>query len=288
MSTTTGAVTSAELAAQYGLAPSSARPPFGVYVRQLWQRRHFITSFATSRATSMYAGARLGQLWQVLTPLMNAAVYYFIFGFLFQGARHIDNFIAFLVTGVFVFSFTSRSVTSGARAVAGNLGLIRALHFPRAALPFSLTIVELQQMLVSMIVLFAIVLATGEPLTWAWLTVIPALLLQTIFNAGLSLAIARVGARIPDVSQLLPFLTRTWLYMSGVLYSIPQRIHQQPLLDIMLANPATVYIELVRDALIEKHAAPHHIWELAVAWAVVAFCVGFWYFWAAEEKYGRG
>ncbi|WP_020576877.1 ABC transporter permease [Actinopolymorpha alba] len=278
----------AELAAEHGLSPSSARPPLPQYLRQVWARRHFITAFATSRTATLYSGARLGQIWQVLTPLMNAGVYYLIFGILFSSRRNIDNFTAFLVTGVFLFTFTQRSVTSGARAISGNLSLIRALHFPRAALPLAFTIVELQQMLVSLAVLGVIVLLTGEPITWAWLLVVPALILQTIFNTGLSLAIARIGARVPDVSQLLPFLTRTWLYMSGVFFSIPQRVHAGPLQDLMMANPATVYIELVRDALIDRHDAPQHAWILAVSWAVVAFCVGFWYFWGAEEKYGRG
>ena len=278
----------AELAARHGLTPATARPPLRGYIRQLWGRRHFISAFATSRATTMYSGARLGQLWQVLTPLMNAAVYFFVFGVLFKTAKDVENFTAFLVTGVFVFTFTQRSVTAGARAISGNLGMIRALHFPRAALPLSLTIVELQQLLVSMAVLSAIVLITGEPLTWHWLLVIPVLVLQTIFNAGLALAIARVGAKVPDVSQLLPFITRTWLYVSGVLYSIPDRLSPGPLRDVMMANPAAVFIELVRDGLMDSHTAPTYAWYLALGWAVVAFCFGFWYFWAAEEKYGRG
>ncbi|MGW0229683.1 ABC transporter permease [Actinopolymorpha singaporensis] len=288
MTTTTTSASPAELAAQYGLAPSSARPPLGDYIRQLWQRRHFITAFATSRTVTMYSGARLGQLWQVLTPLMNAAVYYLIFGVLFNTKHNIDNFTAFLVTGVFVMSFCTRSVTSGARAISGNLAMIRALHFPRATLPFSSTIVELQQMLVSMVVLCLIVLATGEPLTWSWLLVVPALALQTMFNIGLSLTMARIGATIPDISQLLPFITRVWLYFSGVFFLIPQRVHNPTMREIMMANPASVYIELVRDAFIERHDAPHHAWQLAVAWAIVGFVVGFWYFWGAEEKYGRG
>ena len=224
VSTTTSTVPAADLAARYGLTPSSTRPPFGAYIKLLWQRRHFITAFATSRTTTLYSAARLGQLWQVLTPLMNAAVYYFVFGVLFQTGGDVKNFEAFLVTGVFVFTFTQRSVTAGARAISGNLGLIRALHFPRATLPLSLTIVELQQLLVSMVVLCGIVLLTGEPLTWHWLLVIPALALQTVFNAGIALALARIGAKVPDVSQLLPFVTRTWLYVSGVLYSIPERL----------------------------------------------------------------
>jgi len=288
VSTATGAATLSELAARYGLRPSSARPPLATYVRKLWQRRHFIVAFATSRTVSMYSGARLGQLWQVLTPLLNAAVYYVVFGILFDTQRGIENFEAFLVTGVFVFTFTQRSVTAGARAISGNLSLIRALHFPRASLPLASTIVELQQLLVSMAVLCVIVLLTGEPLTPRWLLVVPALALQTMFNTGLALAIARVGARIPDVTQLLPFVTRTWLYLSGVLYSIPDRLAPGPLRDLMLANPATVYIELVRDGLMATHDTPTNTWYLAVAWAVAALLGGFVFFWAAEERYGRG
>jgi hypothetical protein len=35
----------------------------------------------------MYTGAELGQLWQVLTLLLNAGVCYMIFGLLFQAQR---------------------------------------------------------------------------------------------------------------------------------------------------------------------------------------------------------
>lgn len=278
-----------ELARRYGLSPSSARPPFFSYIRQLWERRYFIQSFATSRTATMYAGARLGQVWQVLTPLLNAGVYFLLFGLLLQTSKTIPNFIAFLVTGVFVFSFTQRSVTSGASAITSNLGLIRALHFPRATLPLTLTLIELQQMLISVGVLVVIVLLTGEPITWFWLLIIPALILQTIFNTGLCMALARIGSRMTDITQLLPFITRTWLYMSGVFFSIPQKMHAHPKLrDIMMGNPATVYIELVRDAFMDRHDAPPWAWFAAIIWAVVMFCVGFWYFWRAEETYGRG
>ncbi|MCW2873038.1 MAG: O-antigen export system, permease protein, partial [Streptomyces oryziradicis] len=72
-------LSAAELAAKYGLAVSGARPGLGEYVRQLWSRRHFIVAFATAKVQAQYTQARLGQLWQVMTPLLNAAVYYLIF-----------------------------------------------------------------------------------------------------------------------------------------------------------------------------------------------------------------
>lgn len=282
-----------ELAAEYGLAVSGARPGLGVYLRQLWSRRHFISAFARAKVHAQYTQARLGQLWQVMTPLLNAAVYYLIFGLLLGTDRGIDNFVAFLVTGVFVFTFTQSSVLAGVRAVSGNLGLIRALHFPRAAMPIAFTLMQLQQLLMAMGVLLAIVLMTGEVPAWCWLLVLPALLLQSVFNAGLAMVVARLGSKMTDLAQLMPFFLRTWMYMSGVMYSIGHFAGSAPyVVKVLLeVNPAAVYIDLVRFALIDSYTSaqlPPHVWVLALGWALVAGVGGFVYFWQAEEQYGRG
>src|SRR5215468_5631992 len=193
----------AEMAARHGLRPSSARPTLASYLRKVWERRHFIVAYATARNVSMYTEARLGQLWQVLTPLLNSAVYYLIFGILFKANRGISNYTAFLVTGVFIFAFTERSIVTGSTVMRANMTLIRALHFPRACLPLAYVLVEFQQLLLSMLVLFAIVLGTGEPLTWYLLLLIPTLVLQATFNVGAALIMARFGAGAQDISQLV-------------------------------------------------------------------------------------
>jgi teichoic acid transport system permease protein len=287
------APTPAELAAEHGLTVSGARPGLGAYVRQLWGRRHFITSYATARVSAQYTRARLGQLWQVLTPLLNAAVYYLIFGLLLGTDRGVDNYIAFLVTGIFVYTFTQSSVMAGVRAISGNLGLVRALHFPRASLPIAQTLMQLQQLLMSMLVLLAIVLMTGEVPGPSWLLAIPALLLQSVFNAGLALVMARLGSKMTDLAQLMPFILRTWMYTSGVMYSISHvAAHAPEPVKILLGlNPAAVYIDLMRFALIDSFTSaqlPPHVWAVALGWALVMGVGGFVYFWKAEERYGRG
>ena len=283
----------AELAAKYGLTVSGARPGLVEYTRQLWGRRHFINEFAKARTAAQYTQARLGQLWQVMTPLLNAAVYYLIFGVLIGTKRGVDNFIAFLVTGVFIFTFTQSSILSGVRAISGNLGLIRALHFPRASMPIAFTLMQLQQLIMSMFVLVSIVLMTGEVPDTSWFLVIPALLLQWVFNTGMALIVARLGSKMTDLAQLMPFILRTWMYMSGVMYSIDKLTATAPhamriLLDI---NPTAVYIDLMRFALISSVTAsqmPPHVWASAVLWALIAGVGGYFYFWKAEESYGRG
>lgn len=288
-------LSSAELAAKYGLTVSGARPGLFEYVRQLRGRRHFIMAFSRAKLTAQYSQAKLGQLWQVATPLLNAAVYFIIFGLILGTKRGIpqDVFIPFLVTGVFVFTFTQSSVMAGVRAIAGNLGLVRALHFPRASLPISFSLQQLQQLLYSMIVLVAVTVAFGSYPRLSWLLVVPALVMQFFFNTGLALIMARLGAKTPDLAQLMPFIMRTWMYASGVMFSIPVMLADKPswIADVLQYNPAAIYMDLVRFAMIDGYGSenlPSHVWLVGLAWALLVGIAGFVYFWKAEERYGRG
>jgi teichoic acid transport system permease protein len=303
-----------ELAKLYGLAQSGARPPLLAYVRQLWQRRRFIVSFATARTIAQYSNARLGQLWQLLTPIFNVAVYYLVFGQLLHTSRGIPDFIAYLVIGVFMYNFTNLAVLTGVRSISEQLPLIRALHFPRATLPIASTVTQLQQLGFSMIIVCAVVLGTGQPVTVRWPLVIVVLALQFMFNMGLGLIVARIGATVTDLAQLVPFLLRTWMYTSGVFYSIALvgGGHGTWVKDVLQNNPLYIYMALVRHLMITDtkitrsahqteaayHTAvqqahqvmelPPHIWAFSIGWAVLFFVFGFVFFWHAEEKYGRG
>jgi teichoic acid transport system permease protein len=318
----------AELAARHGLKLSGARPSLTRYLVTLWQRRHFITGYATARNVSMYTEARLGQVWQVLTPLLNAGVYYLVFGLLFQAARGVQHYPAFLVTGVFVFAFTERSIVTGSNVMRANLQLIRALYFPRASLPLAYVLVELQQMLVGMVVLFVIQLVSGEPLTWYWFLLIPAVVLQTMFNTGAALVVARLGGSVQDVSELIPFFLRITRYFCGVMYMVTTLPASVPIWaqKVLSLNPPAVYISLARVALMQTYRvnspgnAPsrpalctlfHHppagtapvpalqaycpalvtnndLWLAALGWGVGFFVLGIVFFWQAESLYGRG
>ncbi|RSS80910.1 ABC transporter permease [Streptomyces sp. WAC06614] len=285
----------AELAKKYGLSVSGARPSLPEYVRQLWGRRHFILAFSRAKLVAQYSEAKLGQIWQVATPLLNAVVYWLIFGLILGAGREMPKgvYVPFLMMGIFVFTFTQSSLMAGVRAISSNLGLVRALHFPRASLPVSFSLQQLQQLLYSMVVVFVIAIAFGNYPQLSWLLVIPTLALQFVFNTGLAMIFARLGSKTPDLAQLMPFVMRTWMYASGVMFPIAAYLKDQPawISDVLLWNPIAIYMDLVRFALIDDYAAsnlPPHVWAFAVGWAVLTGLGGFVYFWKAEERYGRG
>jgi teichoic acid transport system permease protein len=287
--TTTGSSNSAarELADDFGLVSASKIPSLLDYLKSTWRRKDFIAELADARSTQQYSDSLLGRIWQLITPILNAAIYYLIFGVLLGTNKGIENFTAFLVAGVFVFNFMQVTVTAASASIPKNDRLIKAIHFPKLVLPLATVVQQIQQYFVSLAVLLVIVLATGEPLTVMWLTLPLVLAMQVLFTTGFALILARWGARSRDINQLLPFFTRTWRYVSGVFFSIAVFTADMPgAVGIGLQlNPGAVYIDLVRDSIMVSESSDPLIWIMGAIWAIVFFAVGLVYFYRGEKKY---
>ena len=105
---------------------------------------------------------------------------------------------------------------------------------------------------ISMAALVVILLCFGVPVSASWLLVVPVLTLQFLFNAGVAMVVARMGAKTPDLAQLMPFVMRTWMYASGVMFSIPIMLADKPqwTATVLQWNPASIYMDLMRFSLI--------------------------------------
>lgn len=276
-----------DFAEQFGLVSASKVPGLFEYLKSTWRRRDFVSELADARSSQQYSDTLLGRIWQLITPLLNAAIYFFIFGILLGTSKGIENFTAFLVAGVFVFNFMQVTVTAASACIPKNARLIKAIHFPKLVLPLATVVQQIQQYAVSLVVLFVIVLATGEPLTLMWLALPIVLLMQILFTTGFALILARWGARSRDINQLLPFFTRTWRYVSGVFFSITIFTATLPnaVGAALLLNPGAVYIDLVRDCLMATESSDPLIWIMGAVWAIVFFAVGLVYFYRGERKY---
>jgi teichoic acid transport system permease protein len=285
----------ATLAEEFGLEQIGVRPKLRRYLQGLWARRQFVWTMATSNAYVRSSNNYLGQAWNILNPLLWSAVYFVAFGLLLGARGDMDSatYVAFLVTGVFMFRFISSAMTSGAKSISGNISLVRSLHFPRAALPVSTALTEFVVLIPALLVLCLIVAATGQGPSWAWLLFPAAVLLVWLFCTGLTLITSRLVADVRDLANLLPFLSRLLLYTSGVFYSIDRfkdRFYDNGLgwlYPIAENQPVAVYLSLVRSTLLDEVAADGLLWIFGGGYAVIFLVGGFLYFWRAEERYGR-
>ena len=79
---------------------------------------------------------------------------------------------------------------------------------------------EYLEHIVSIGVMIVIVIATGEFPNWLWLLLPVAFGLQFLFNLSLAFVGARIGSMVTDFKNVIPFVARVWLFLSGVFYNI--------------------------------------------------------------------
>lgn len=272
-----------------GLHRVGARPSLGRYLASLWRYRSFILFDSRSRIAGANSLNTLGRIWMILNPVLDGAAYFMVFGLMLRTGRGIDNFIAYLILGVFLFRYTTQAVTNGSRSISGNLAIVRAFRFPRATLPIATNLRELMLFLPTLAVGAVLILAIPplEAITWRWLLLIPLLILQTLFNLGLSLMLARVVAHWADFANLIAFGMRIWLYFSAVFFSVDRFAQIPPVMTAMHLNPMFCVLDIARDSLLYGQNADPARWIVLTVWALVLLVLGSWVFWQAEESYGE-
>jgi teichoic acid transport system permease protein len=281
--------TTTKLVTLGNLSRVGARPPLGQYIRLLWARRHFLWADARAKVASGTRQSLLGKAWLVLHPLIDGAVYFLVFGLLMKNAGGIENFVGYLLIGVFLFQFTTQSINGGARSVQTGKNLIRAFTFPRAALPISVVLRNLLNLGPTLVTLAALIyfMPPAEEYTWRIALVAGALALQVMFTTGLSLLVARWAAALPDITNLIGMTMRVWLYASAVFFSFENLVDDPDLLVWLEANPMFIVLDIVRDCVLYATTPDPMRWVWLGAWAVGTLLVGFITFWSAEESYGR-
>jgi teichoic acid transport system permease protein len=278
------------LAEATGLDRVGRPAPLGEYAREVWRRRYFAFTLAWSRYRARNTQDRLGALWNVLRPLLQAGVYAAVFGLLLRGSTaKPPNYVEFVTAGVFSFTFLSSTLTQGSKSIVGDLGLVRTLRFPRAVLPLAAALQQFYAFVPAVGVLAILLLALGNRPRPEWLLLPVAVVLMAIFGVGTAMICARVTTLVRDFSHLLPFVIRILFYVSGVIIDVRRiKIPSHPFLeDVLQYNPFHVYIELVRQSLLSTHEVHGLYWQWGAIWAVGALLIGFVFFWRGEESYGR-
>ena len=259
--------------------------PPTVYLADVWRRRDFAILVPVQDLRAQNMGSALGQLWHLLNPALMVAVYFLIFGVIIDTSRGVDNFLGFLIVGVVWFHLTQRVVQDAAVCIPRNLGLIRSVQFPRILLPAATVNGQTAAFVPALVLALAAVIATGERPSLRWLALIGVLAAQFVFNFGAALLVARIGAAVPDLRQLLPHVFRLLFYASGVIFSVDAFVTSEFWRRAFALNPIYDVITCARWCLLGE---PVDSWVVAgmVAWGVVLLLVGFAVFWRSDQRLG--
>jgi ABC-type polysaccharide/polyol phosphate export permease len=257
-------------------------PPLGAYLRELWARRDFAFELARTTLRAQHFNTTLGQLWLVINPLLLALVYFVLVDIVRSGSRGTD-FLAHLMLGLFAFNLVSTSVQQGARSVVGGGRLILNSAFPRTVLPLASVLTAFMRFLPTLGVYAVMHAIAGLPVGLHLLWAIPILAVLLVFAAGAAMIAAAAQVYIRDLTNILPYFLRIWLYVSPVLYyadEIPSRL--KPLLA---ANPLYPLLGSLSDVVNLGHSPSAGMLAGGLAWALVVFVGGALFFISKEREF---
>jgi len=211
----------------------------------------------------------LSFLWWIIEPMLYMAVFYVVFGLIYQRGGGGD-YIPFLLCGLTVWKWFESTVRVGANAIFSNAGLMQQVYLPKIIFP---TITILQNTL-KFLVVFALLLIFlqiyGLGLNVTYLGLPALILVQLLVIAACTYLLAAIVPFIPDISQFIGNALVLLMFLSGIFFpgdNIPPAY--QPYFYL---NPVATLVESYRDILMFSQWPD---WK-ALGWASLASVGGIW------------
>jgi len=256
-------------------------PPLGKYWRSLWVRRAFIAEYSRSDLHEQHFDSVFGQVWLVLNPLLLSGVYFLLIVII--GGHSDKMHYGHLTACLFLFYFISNTLTSGVKTITTGQKLILNTAFPRIMLPVSAAIIGLFKFLPTILVFMVIRTLLGFPFGFAMLWAIPVVAITMILALGLSILVSTINVYFRDIQSFLPYFNRTWLYLSPVLYEASAL--KPNLRKFAAFNPLFPLMDSWSKAMVHAQAPDMMNMLKALAWALVIFALGTYYFLSRERDF---
>ena len=256
-------------------------PPLRKYWRSLWARRTFISEYSRSELREQHFDSIFGQLWLVLNPLMLSAVYFLLIVIIGGSGGSIRY--GHLTASLFLFYLVSNSLSGVVKSVTAGQRLILNTAFPRMMLPISATVIAFFKFIPTLLVFMIMRTLLGLPFGWEMLWSIPIILIALIFSLGVAILISTVNVYFRDIASFLPYLTRTFLYLSPILYEASALKPEFRVFQYF--NPLFSILESWSLSIV--HAQTPHLSSMltALAWALGVFLVGTYFFLSREREF---
>lgn len=218
-----------------------------------WRYRHFIVSSIRDDYRARFVRSKLGALWMVINPLINAAIFALVLAEVMSarlpGMTH-DKFgyALYLMAGMLAWSLFAEVVTRSLTIFVDNGNLLKKLVFPRICLPLIVT----GSALINNFLLFVAILGIFGVLGHVpsakvlWIPVLMLIPLALGAGAGLLLAILHVFVR--DIGQLVPVILQLGFWFTPIVY-LPS-ILPANLSGLLRANPMAPVVESYQNVMV--------------------------------------
>ncbi len=252
-------------------------------IKNLYTYRELLRNNIKKEIRGRYKGSILGILWSFINPLLQTLIYAFIFPLILQNVQ--DNYVAFLIIGVFTWYFFANTIANGNRIIINNANIINKIYFPREILPISSVTSGLVNYLISFPIILIFLLFSKIGFSIYILLVPLIILIEYILTLGIIFITSSITVYIRDFEFIVNFFINLLFYATPILYAvndIPSKWQW-----LIKLNPITSIINSLRDILL-YHNCPNILsLLLALISSLVILIIGIFIFRKLEKRFSE-
>jgi len=217
-----------------------------------------------------YRRTFLGPLWAIIPAVMTMVIFS-----LLRGVVDIDSegvpYVVFAFSTIVPWTYFQRAVTNIPNGVISNGGLLRKMAVPRVIFPFIGMLTALFDFAMSFLVLLAILLLNGVPITGAWIWLPLLLFLLSLLAWIVGIGISAISVYRRDILRGLTYLLQLWFFATPVVYSFNAVEGNQRMLYSL--NPTVGIIDGFRQVIVFGKAPNTDLLIIGVAVMLLIFLI---------------
>ncbi len=202
-----------------------------------------ITELVKKELKVRYKNSVLGYLWSVLSPLASAIVFFIAFKIVIK--LKIENYVLFLISGLFCWQWFVNSVLASSNLFLNNASLIKKVNFPRDSLVYSMVLSDALHFVLTIPVIFLFIVIYKQKFS-VYLLFLPFVILAQFFLiSGISLIISSINLFFRDLERLVLIFTNLLFYLTPIIY--PESMVPQKYKVFIYFNPMAHFVILYRN-----------------------------------------
>ncbi len=190
----------------------------------LWSYRGFILGSVKREFQARYRNSLFGALWTVLNPLSMILVYTVIFSTIMRARLPgVDDGLAYsvyLCAGLLTWGLFAEITTRSQSMFLENANLLKKISFPRICLPVIVLLNAGINFAIILGLFLGFLLISGRLPGMALLALVPLLVLQVIFAAGLGMILGVLNVFFRDVGQFFGICLQFWFWLTPIVYPL--------------------------------------------------------------------
>ncbi len=248
-------------------------------LKDLAQYRDLIYTLSEHRVRVRYKQSVLGITWAVMQPLSLMLIYTVIFSMVARIETGGTPYAIFVFVGLLPWTYFSTALTSGTSALTSHIHLITKVYFPREILPLTYVIAAFFDFIIAWIVMAAMMVYYGVPLTLNALYAIPIVAIMTVFVMAMALIFSATHVRFRDVGVGIPLLLQIWMFATPVVYPLSAvQSLGKTLRVIYMMNPMVGVIENFRRVVLQGSLPDFNSLGISALISVVLLPIAYIYF----------